>query len=93
MRGWRQSEPAARIARGLPPEPKPTHTRVAGLGSLASLPVKKPPPTTRPRKTKIRKGSSRQVLVPDWIWWAHAPTTHPTPPFLFPRAPEGGWGW
>lgn len=43
MRGWRRREPAARIARGLPPEPKPTHTRVAGLGSLASLPVREPP--------------------------------------------------
>lgn len=49
MRGWRRREPAARIARGLPPEPKPTHTRVAGLGSLASLPVREPPPPDRER--------------------------------------------
>lgn len=93
MRAWRRREPAVLTAPGLPPEPKPTHTRVAGLGSLSSLPVREPP-TTRPRELKIRKGSCRQILAPDWIWWARAPTTRPTPPFLFSRAPEvGGWGW
>lgn len=89
MRAWRWREPAARTARGLPPEPKPTHTRVARLGSLSSLPVREPP-TTRPRRADIREGSCRQVLVTDWIWWARAPTPRPTPPFLFPRAPGGG---
>lgn len=45
-RGWKRSEPAARIARGLPPEPKPTHTRVAGQGDLSALPVREPPPAS-----------------------------------------------
>lgn len=57
MRAWRRREPAARTARGLPPEPKPTHTRVAKLGSLSSLPVREQPPTTtRPRKAEIKEG-------------------------------------
>lgn len=33
MRGWRRSQPDARTARGLPPGPRPTRTRVAGPGS------------------------------------------------------------
>lgn len=94
MRGWRRREPAARIARGLPPEPKPTHTRVAGLGSLSASPVREAAPYLQTAKAEIRKGSrSHKVLIPVWMWWARAPTTHPTPPFLTPRAPGGSWGW
>lgn len=83
--GSRQNpNPRTRGSRGRAAPPPRLSGRPAAATAAAA--------TTRRRKAELREASSRQVLVPDWLWWARAPTPRPTPPFPFPRAPEGGAG-